>query len=388
MGDLFDRHRVIDADSHVSEPADLWTSRVSSQWGDAVPHTRIDPVSGKEQWIVGGQPGLSVGMTAIAGYDGTLPDCPDTMADCPPGAYDAVARLAYLDAEGIHGQVLYPNVGGFGSGAFLQLREPELMLECVRAYNDFIVEWASEDPTRLVPIMATPFWDVAASVREIERCAAKGVRGVLFGSQPQDFGQPPLTSPHWHPVFSAAQDAGLPISFHIGSGAWDMGGMQDIGMRAAFARLGANAFLDNQRCISDIVFGGICHRFPKLDFVSVESGVGWLLFALEAFDWQWVNGGVHREHPEYDLIPSEYFRRQVYGCFWFEEAGLEKALELYPDNLLFETDYPHPTSMSVGPASSAVHPREYAERVLGGVPESTAEKVLHRNAARLYGLED
>ena len=387
MADLFDRYRVIDADSHVSEPADLWTSRVPKKFGDAVPHTRRDRASGKEVWFVGGQPGLAVGMTAIAGYDGTLPDCPDTMADCPPGAYDAKARLAYLDSEGIHGQVLYPNVGGFGSGAFLKLGEPELMLACVQAYNDFIVEWASADPSRLIPIMATPFWDVAASVREIERCAALGVRGVLLGSQPQDFGEPPLTSPHWHPIFAAAQDARLPISFHIGSGDWKFEGVQDIGVRAQFARMGANAFLDNQRCISDIVFGGICHRFPKLDFVSVESGVGWLLFALEAFDWQWTNGGVFREHPEYELTPSEYFRRQIYGCFWFEEHGLAKALELYPDNLLFETDYPHPTSMSVGPASTAVHPRQYAARVLSGVPEATAGKVLHSNSARLYGLD-
>ncbi len=387
MGDLFDRHRVIDADSHVSEPADLWTSRVAKKWGDAVPHIRRDPASGKEIWFIGGQPGLAVGMTAIAAFDGTLPDCPDTMADCPRGAWDPRARLAYLDGEGIHGQVLYPNVGGFGSGAFLKLREPELMLECVRAYNDFIAEWASADATRLIPIMAIPFWDVAAAVREIERCATRGHRGVLFGSQPQDFGEPALTSPHWHPIFAAAQDARLPISFHIGSGdSWDFAAAKDIGVRAQMARMGANLFLDNERCLADIFFGGICHRFPELAFVSVESGVGWLLFALEAFDWQWINGGVFREHPEYDLLPSEYFRRQVYGCFWFEEHGLAKALELYPNNLLFETDYPHPTSMSVGPQSAAVHPREYASRALAGVPEETVARVLHGTAARLYGV--
>ena len=386
MADLFDRFRVVDVDSHVSEPADLWTSRVASRWGDAVPHIRRDPGSGKDLWFVGGTMALPVGTTAMAGFDGTLPEFPDTMDDIPPGAQVASERLAYLDREGIHAQVLYPNVGGFGSGAFLKLEEPELMLECVRAYNDFLVEWASEDPARLVPVMATPFWDVPAAVAEIERCARMGHKGVLFGSQPQEFGEPLLLDPHWDPIWAAAQDAGLPISFHIGSGNWDMTGVDKIGARAQFARMGANAFIDNQRCLGDVIFGGVCHRFPELAFVSVESGVGWVTFVLEAFDWQWKNGGIHKEHPEYDLLPSEYFRRQIYACFWFEESGLEKALELYPDNILYETDYPHPTSMSVGPQSAARHPREYATSVLGGVPEDVAGKVLEGTASRLYGL--
>lgn len=387
MPDLFDRYRVIDVDSHVSEPADLWTSRVASKWGESVPHIQRDPRSGKDIWWIAGRPVLPVGTTAIAGFDGTLPECPDTMDDIPPGAHLAKERLAYLDREGIHAQVLYPNVGGFGSGTFLALKEPELMLACVRAYNDFIVEWASADANRLVPIMATPFWDVEASVREIERCAALGVRGVLFGSQPRSFGEPDLASAHWDPIWAAAEAAGLPISFHIGSGAeWDMAGVGVIGLRAHLARVGANAFIDNERCLADIIFGGVCHRFPDLPFVSVESGVGWLVFVLEAFDWQWANGGIHKDHPEYDLTPSEYFRRQIYGCFWFEESGIEKALELYPDNILYETDYPHPTSMSVGPQSTARHPRDYASQVLANVPEATVERVLHGSAAQLYGL--
>ena len=62
-------------------------------------------------------------------------------------------------------------------------------------------------------------------------------------------------------------------------------------------------------------------------------------------------------------------------------------LEVYPDNMLFETDHPHPTSMSVGPQSAVVHPREYASRALAGVPHDVVGKVLHGTAARLYGLD-
>ncbi len=390
MANLFDRYRVIDVDTHISEPHDVWTSRVSKKWGDLVPHVVRDPEgSGKDFWAIGDDLLQATAIAAVAEFDGLLPDHPDTLADAVPAAYDAKARLEHMDREGIYAQVLYPNVGGFGSGRFLDLKEPELMLECVRAYNDFLIDWCSADPKRLIPIMATPFWDVKASVREIERCARTGHRGVLFGSQPQAFGEPRLTDPHWDPIWAAAQDARLPISFHIGSGDLSdlMTGVGGLGVRTGMARICTMLFMENSQCLADVIFGGVCHRFPRLDFVSVESGASWVLFALEAFDWQWQNNGVASEHPEYDLLPSESFRRQIYACFWFENEGVRKTLEIFPDNLLYETDFPHPTSMSPGPRSIAEHPRDYAERVLSDFPDETLSKVLHDNAARIYKLD-
>jgi hypothetical protein len=97
--------------------------------------------------------------------------------------------------------------------------------------------------------------------------------------------------------------------------------------------------------------------------------------------------GVHREHPEYDLTPSEYFRRQIYACFWFEREMLPPAIELYPGNILYEMDFPHPTSMSPGPATPAVPPRQYASDVLGKLPKDVARKLLHDNAARVYHVD-
>ena len=138
--------------------------------------------------------------------------------------------------------------------------------------------------------------------------------------------------------------------------------------------------------VADLIFGGVCHRFPDLEFVSVESGVGWLLGLLEAFDWQWQNSGIREEHPEYELLPSAYFERQIYGCFWFENEGARRAIERFPGNVLYETDFPHPTCMAPGPRTSAEHPRVYAQRVLGDLPDEALQKVLHDNAAALYGL--
>ncbi|MEE9279680.1 MAG: amidohydrolase family protein [Myxococcota bacterium] len=392
---LAERFRVIDADSHVSEPGDLWTSRVSSRWGDLVPHVIRSPRGARpdgatdEVWVFGGVPALPAAMTAIAGSAYYLPDHPATLADAHPAAYDASARLAYLDEVGLHAQVIYPNVGGFGSGGFLRLKEPELMLECVRAYNDFLAEWCGADPERLIPIMALPFWDVEACVREMGRAAELGHRGIVFGSEPHTFDQPMLADPHWDPLWASAQELELPMNFHIlsGSGFDLFGGFAGNGQRTNAVSQSVAAFLNNSRAISEVIVSGICHRFPGLRFVSVESGVGWIPFLLEGLDYQWLNMGAHKEHPERDLLPSEYFRRQIYGCFWFERESARRVLDLYPDNFLFETDFPHPTSLAEGPVSTTGKPKDWLERNLVGWPEDLLRKVLHQNAARLYRLD-
>ena len=384
---LFEKYKVIDIDTHITEPPDVWTDRVSSKWGSRVPHVR--KVDGRDLWFIGDDPAGGPGFYTMAGHTGTYPDVPMGYDDIPAASYDAAARLKLMDEQKIHAMVLYPNLGGFGSGGFLRLGEPDLMLDCVRAYNDFLVDWSSADLNRLLPVMALPFWDVGASVKEIERSAGRGHRAVLFGSRPETFGQPPLAHKHWDPVWAATRDAGLPISFHIGSGDISeiMNDQAEMGVKANFSRGGSLALLDNQNCLANLLFGGVCARFPDLEFVSVESGVGWLQCVLEMFDWQWVNGQVAREHPDYDLLPSEYFERQVYGSFWFEKRDISSAINAFPKNLMWETDYPHPTCQYPSPNSSAVRPEDYAEEVLTGIDESVVRAILQDTPARLYNVE-
>ena len=125
------------------------------------------------------------------------------------------------------------------------------------------------------------------------------------------------------------------------------------GADAIYASMGVSFFLSNARTIANLICGGICHRFPDLDFVSVESGVGWIPFALDALDWQWKNCGVALEHPEYDLLPSEYFAPPDLRLLLVRGGGARSTPldRLGPDNLLYETDFPHPTSMSPGPGA-------------------------------------
>ncbi len=385
--DLFDRHDVIDVDTHLTEPPDVWTARMPAALHDRVPH--VERIDGVDVWMADGQRLGAPGYYSMAGWDGIMPvSTPPTFDDIHPSMYDAHARLAFLDEQGIAAQVLYPNVGGFGNGYFLRLGDRDLVDACVRAYNDFLTDWCSADPDRLLPVTALPFWDVDLAVAELERCVGRGHRAVNFCNQPQDYGQPHLADRHWDPIWSAAADAGVSVSFHVGGGAMgtqfeDVAGM---GWMTNFAKVSSFIFMDNMRCIGDLIFGGVCHRHPELTFVSVESGVGWIPAALETFAWQWRNGGVLDEHPEYDLLPSEYFRRQIYGCFWFERRTALDAIERYADNLLFETDYPHPTCQHPGPRSPAQRPRDYAEEVLAGLADGVVGKILHDNAASVYHL--
>lgn len=377
-------YTIIDVDTHVTEPPDLWTSRVPARMRDAVPRVDTD-AQGRQWWVLGDKRIASPGLTATAGV-GDIKSWPKTYAEMHPGAYDATARLRYMDQLGIWAMVMYPNVGGFGNQQFLKLKDPELMLTCVQVYNDWQSEWASADPRRLLPITSTPFWDVAAAVREIRRCAAMGHRGILFTGEPQSFGQPLLGDPHWHPLWEVAVELDLPISFHIGSGNMEGGLQRDklatYGRLAAFTELSVNVFLRNAIQLNDLLLSGVLARYPTIKFVSVESGIGWIPFVLEAMDYQFKDNRVPEERPELDMLPSEYFARNVYACYWFEQTAPRRLIDkVGVDNILFETDFPHPTSLF----GDEVH-----ERIRGGLAdcdEAVRHKILWANAQRLYKVE-
>jgi predicted TIM-barrel fold metal-dependent hydrolase len=374
-------YTIIDADTHVTETPDLWTSRAPASIKDKVPCVQTDS-RGIQRWVLGGRTLASAGMTATAGV-GSFKHPPKTYDEMHPGAYDAKARLKYMDDMGIWAMVMYPNVGGFGAQQFLRLKDRELMLTCVRIYNDWQSEWASADSRRLLPITSIPFWDVQAAVEEVRRCAAMGHKGILFTGEPQYFGQPLIGDPHWNPLWEVAVEFDLPISFHIGSGDMAEGLLKErvaaYGKMAAFTELAVDIFLRNGFQLNDLLMSGVLARHPKIKFVSVESGIGWIPFVLEAMDYQFMGNSVREEHPEFDLMPSEYFTRNVYACYWFEQTAPRRLIDkVGVDNILFETDFPHPTSL---------YGEEVRSRIKGGLSdceESVRRKILWDNAQRLY----
>jgi predicted TIM-barrel fold metal-dependent hydrolase len=376
---------VIDNDTHISEPPDLFTSRLPRKWHDQAPCVIHNEATGFEVWAIGEQKQASipVGHTAVAGWPEPFPAAPSGFEEIPKAAHDPHARLEYMDSLRIWAMALYPNVSGFGSQAFLGLKDPELMLACVRAYNDFLTDWCEPARERFIPISAMPFWDVEAAVKEIERCAKVGHKGVLFTGAPQDHGMPALASPHWNPLWECAQAHDLPISFHIGSGEftsndWTPERLELYGPGGINAQTSIGLFLENGRQIIDLLFSGVLPRYPNLKFVSVESGIGFIPFLLEAADYTFGYGQVAQHRPEFKMKPSEYFARQVYGCYWFEEFAPRHMLANLPvDNILFETDYPHPVCL-YGDV------REKIDAGLCDAPGDHRRKLLFDNAAKLY----
>jgi predicted TIM-barrel fold metal-dependent hydrolase len=385
--------KVIDADTHVVEPYDLWTSRVSKKWGDRVPHVIWDEERQLDVWVSGGEFLWLGAVAGQAGYEKHHPDFPPRFSDLKVETWRAEDRLQLMTRYGIHAAVLYPNIAGFGAGNFARVagNDGDLALELVQAYNDFLIDFCSADPTRYIPVMGVPFWDIDLAIAEMERSAQNGHRGIIFSQRPEHFGCPMLADRHWDPIWAAAQEMELPVNFHIGSGNLDTPQIlpPEAGRYANATCIPALQFLDNIRAISAMIVGGVCHRFPKLNIVSVESGIGWIPFALQNLDWMWKETGMVKQNPEYDLLPSEYFRRQMYACFWFEHGPtLDAALDYLGDgHVLFESDFPHAAGLVPGPASHTLPPNEFIATHLSYLPESTLRRVLHDNSAALYKID-
>jgi predicted TIM-barrel fold metal-dependent hydrolase len=389
---LTEKFKVIDTDTHLIEPPDLWTARMPAHLHDQIPRVRWDEHSGLEAWFLGDVRLNPIGSCAQAGWKEFPPLCPPRFTDAEPATWDAKARLAKMDEYGIWAQVLYPNVALFNFNS-LQKSEPDLKVRMIQVYNDYQTEWSEADPERLLPATSLPFFDLDASLKEMERCADIGHKGIIFCQKPEAFGLPHITDPHWEPLWSKAEEIGHPICFHIAdSGVGDVSmlaqGHPSRGIHANYATVGVGNFVANINTIANLVCSGLCHRHPDLNFISVESGIGWIPFGLKALDWQWRNCGVVLEHPEYELLPSEYFKRQIYGCFWFETETAYDAIDILgEDNVLYETDFPHPTSMSPGPASGAISPQDFLDENFSHYPDHTMSKILHDNAARIFKLD-
>src|SRR6478735_8495471 len=199
MSNVFTDTPIIDCDSHVAEPADLWTSRLPAKWADDAPQLQWDERFKENRWRVGDELLRGEAEFAQAGWHEFPPSHPASLAEADPASFDPKARLQRLDDYELYAQVLYPNVLGFSASSFMKL-EPELSVHCVRAYNDFLTDFADADRRRLIPIMMLPFWDVEASVAELTRAADNGHRGVLLAAHYDKVGFPNLWEPRWEPL--------------------------------------------------------------------------------------------------------------------------------------------------------------------------------------------
>jgi predicted TIM-barrel fold metal-dependent hydrolase len=383
--------KIIDADTHWTEPHDLWTKRAPKALLDRVPQVKMH--EGQMSWVIDGNQSIGTGAhpnSAVLKDGGKVRGLEKFLAlrfpDVHLGSSDTKARLKVMDEAGIYAQIVYPNILGFGGQATAKV-DAELRLACVEMYNDAAAEMQADSGNRLLPMALLPWWDVKAALKETERCADMGLRGININSDPhmhkQDDGTPipDLGNPHWDPLWDLCVDKGMPVNFHIGASETAIDWMGQQGWPSLSRDLrsgisGAMIFFTNGKVVSNLIYSGMLDRNPKIQFVSVESGIGWVPFLMEALDYQLDEIAAGKS---FDLRPSEYFKRNFNFCFWFEKNDISNQLRRVGiDNCLFETDFPHPTSL---------YPIDNLEERLSALSSEERAKVLSLNAARLYNVE-
>ncbi|MSO79664.1 MAG: amidohydrolase [Acidimicrobiia bacterium] len=381
---------VVDADTHLTERHDLWTSRAPAGLKDRMPHVEVLDGLGP-MWVVEGAEIGRAGAGGVVDKDNHKGRSFEalyewTIERVHEAAYDPIKRLAMMDEAGVHAQIIFPNTVGLGGQNLAHaIPDPAHRLLCVQIYNDSNAEMQEWSGNRLVPMAVMPAWDVDACVAEAQRASAAGMRGVNLTSDPQDQGAPDLANRAWDPLWEACAGLGLPVHFHIGASLTTMTYFDNYPWPShdddtKLAIGGTLLFIGNGRVVVNIICSGMLERHPLLKVVSVESGAGWVPFILEALDYEMSENAPKLRNETLSMSPSEYFKRQIYATMWFERTDLPSLVKAVgEDNILFETDFPHPTCLYPDPLTSA-------HENMRELTETTRNKILGGNAAALYRL--
>jgi uncharacterized protein len=389
MTQLVEDFKIIDADTHYTEPYDLWTSRAPSGFENRVLH--IEEHDGLPTWVVDGNVIHFAGGGGVVARDSTKIPFIESHGKgldwVHEGAFDPQARLRMMDECGIHAEVLFPNVVGLGGSTLNNVIPDEsLRLLCLQIYNDAMADLMTSSGNRFVPMTLMPAWDVDRCVQETKRAAGLGLRGINMTSDPQDAGSPDLANRAWDPLWEVCSELHMPVHFHIGSSntAMDFYGKyfwpsHDEYVKPAIG--GSMLFLNSARVVINTIFSGVFDRYPELTMVAVESGIGWVPFILETMNYELAENAPE----QFEALkhkPSEYFARNWYATFWFEEnqGHLQSLMDLVGDErILFETDFPHPTCLYPSPVETV------AEKMSTLRPETRA-RVMGDNARKVYRL--
>jgi predicted TIM-barrel fold metal-dependent hydrolase len=389
---------IFDVDTHFTEPADLWTSRAPSKYKDNILNVRKNK-AGAMNWYVGDKSLGLIGATVIdrdmKKHYGVL-----TMSNYDEvsraGTY-AKERLAYMDDAGVGTQLVYANVIGFGGQALMTATDDaELRLWHVRTYNDAIYDLQKDSGGRILPQAALPLWDIDESIIELNRARKLGLSGIAMSNTPAHFGQPPLAHPKWDRFFATCQDLDLPINFHVGSGLWagdfakwwgeDTVPVREDGSVNSPMVIWSSAVLQtgNIGDVANMIMSGLLEKYPKLKFVSVESGCGWVAALIQALEHNWGEIMSKEYLAKFKRSPKQQFMDQVYCTYWLENSTCVDSFvkEFGSKNLMFETDFPHPVSLYPNDIV-----RDKIAESLKNCTQSQKEDILYKNAERVYGIK-
>lgn len=358
-------YKIYSCDDHLdiyNVPRDLWTRRLPRKLHDVGPH--VEKRGDFQLWFAGDQ--MMGPSGKIPGYDTALSRVEVENEDFRPS--NPVQRLEDMDRDDIWASIVY----GPGTLFGFPIADPELKTLVLQAWNDWAAEeFNSHAPDRLSALPILPSHSPEAATRELERVVGLGHRGALLDVFDTDVGDPA-----WDRLWTAAGQAELPISFHIGGGNRRIDATKGGWQLVAFAAI-APLQLDEPFAV--MIYSGALERNPNLKLVLAESGVGWLPYMISRMDAEFEKHCV--PHPSYSIKtrPSELFARQVYGTFEEEPLGASLLPLLDSNNFMWACDYPHPDS--TWPES-----RKAIQHALGTLPAESVRKVTSENCKKLYKL--
>ena len=357
--------RIIDADGHVQERDADWQELLEQPYRKHAPKMVTGP-DGKEQLLLEGKIWAKPSGTGLG--IGTAPYSrrPQTTT----GMFDPVQRLHDMDLEGIDTAV------NFGTTVFLSLpflENHDLACAIAHAYNTWLHGYCNTSPQRLKGVALVAMQEPKEAVKELERCVNE-LGFVAVATSAHSAGRN-LDHPGFYPFYAKAEELGVPVCVHVGSGR--PAAAADRFDNAFFVHATTHAF-EQMIGVMCIVGGGILELYPRLKVAFLEAGAGWVPYWMERLD----------EHYEYlqptvPLIkkpPSEYMRsEQVYYSFEPDEHTLNFVMDYVgEDRLVFASDYNHGDSKFPHTVESVTKRKNLSE--------SSLRKLMCDNAARLYNI--
>lgn len=287
--------------------------------------------------------------------------------------WDPSARLKDMDTDGVDVEVLYSEVSAFRYLSDVK----EGLSEVVRAFNDALSDFASEDPARLIVSYQIPIHDIDVAVAEVERVAAFGGKSLQLPVFPAELELPDYYDERYRPLFAAIAALGLPICCHIGLKTT----LDDLARRDPTPNKGVMVPLTPLMTAESFgmwIMGGVFEAFPDLKVVFVEPGLGWVPWWLETVDDMATRQGY--KFPAITDLPSAYFHRNVYLTFIDEHYGLDRARDLLgTKNIMWSSDFPHPVT-------SWPHSRKIVDELFADLPAEDRQLVVCGNATRVWNL--
>src|SRR5262245_2902009 len=349
---------IVSADSHLIEQ-DYWHEGFPAEKKDQAP--RMVFSDGRFNMSIGDK---QMTPPEIAGFL-----CQSM--ECTPGLNDVQARLKDLDIEGVDKELIFPQ-RLFGLFMFGEMQNRE---EVFGLYNEAIARRCAEAPGRLYPIMVPSYWDMSKAKESVERCKALGARGLMVPLKPgKDVEGKTIHYNHgkMDPLYEAIAESGIPLVFHIGEAIpTAMPGAAGIGVVTQMQGFRLQW--------SQLVFGGIFDRFPKLKVVFVEGGLAWIASMLHDADM----AATHFKsamNPKLQHPPSWYWKNHCYATFMTDPVGLSLLDRIGPETCMWSSDYPH-TESTFGYTRSSI------QAVFDATNVENAQKIVGKTALDVFNMK-